>query len=215
MKSVLYKGPGPHDYQTMQTMQKEGNSRYAPRVGRVEVAASLDLAPESQLSDMTNKLGDGSRAGLDQHRLATSEGSPGKILEPQDPKMESEDQSGAPAAVARPSRAGQRAASGADISLTIRVDRVLHPAPHFSDEAEPRSEIGRRMSAAATRTSYQGPVSGLRLAKRALAASQKDQRHASHANCHVSRPCTLLLQPAQSQPHHGVDQQLRNILQGY
>jgi len=195
VKSVLYKGPGSHDYQTM---EKGGNSRYAQRVGRAEVAASLDLPPESQLSDMTNKLGDGSRAGLDQHRLATSDGSQGKIQELKDPKVDSENQSGAPDELARPSRAGPRAASGADISLTIRVDHVLHPAAHFSNEAEPRSEIGRRMSEAATRKSYQGPVSGLRLAKRALAASQKDQRHASHANCHVSRPCTLLLQPTQS-----------------
>lgn len=195
VKSMLYPDPGPHDYQTM---EQGGNSRYAQRVGRVEVAASLDLPPESQLSDMTNKLGEGSRAGLDQHRLAASEGSQGKILELKDPKADSENQSGAPDEVARPSRAGPRAASGADISLTIRVDRVLPPAAHFSNEGEPRSEIGRRMSEVGTRQSYQGPVNGLRLAKRALAASQKDQRHASHANCHVSRPCTLFLQPARS-----------------
>lgn len=89
--------------------------------------------------------------------------------------------------------------------MTIRVDRVLSP-PGFLASGEYCAEMGRWTSEEAARKSYQVPAGRLRMAKKSLLATKKDQKHASQKNYHTVRPCATLLQPTPSHPPQGVPQ---------
>lgn len=178
----------------------KAKARYTRGNAPSGLLTSADCQGDSQQSELTSKLAEGLGPDVERNRPTLNEGIFHKAFELKDAGKGPQVTQKAPSAQLSAADYAMKVDSGADISMTIRVDRVLSP-PALQDSGEYGGGMGHWTAEEAARKSYQVPAGRLRMAKKFL--PKRDQQHASQKNYHTVRPCAVLLQPTLSQPHQG------------